>query len=80
MLNISEDQLKFTNRWMFLGKANNAPLATLPEKQLKLRNLLAAYNKEDIYNADEMGLFFEWNLIKHSQTLYSHTLYSYTSL
>ncbi|CAB4417211.1 unnamed protein product [Rhizophagus irregularis] len=58
MLNISEDQ--------FLGEASSAPLATLPEERLKLRNLLAAYNKEDIYNADKTGLFFR---IKPDQTL-----------
>ncbi|GET63130.1 tigger transposable element-derived protein 6-like [Rhizophagus irregularis DAOM 181602=DAOM 197198] len=51
MLNISEDQ--------FLGEASSAPLTTLPEEQLKLRNLLAAYNEKDIYNADEMELFFK---------------------
>ncbi|CAB4436503.1 unnamed protein product [Rhizophagus irregularis] len=71
MLNISEDQLKFTNGWVyrfkkrnglqkirFSGEASSTPLATLPEERLKLRNLLAAYNEEDIYNADETGLFF----------------------
>ncbi|CAB5296361.1 unnamed protein product [Rhizophagus irregularis] len=57
MLNISEDQLKFTNG--FLGEASSAPLTTLPEEQLKLRNLLAAYNEKDIYNTDEMELFFK---------------------
>lgn len=71
MLNISEEQLKFTNGWVyrfkkrnglqkikFSGEANSAPLATLSEERLKLRNLLAAYDEEDIYNADETGLFF----------------------
>ncbi|CAB4473732.1 unnamed protein product [Rhizophagus irregularis] len=43
----------------FLGEASSAPLTTLPEKQLKLRNLLAAYNEKDIYNTDEMELFFK---------------------
>ncbi|CAB5358617.1 unnamed protein product [Rhizophagus irregularis] len=47
MLNI-EDQLK----------SNSAPLETLPEEHLRLRTLLAKYNEEDIYNADETGLFF----------------------
>lgn len=71
MLNINEEQLKFTNGWVyrfkkrnglqkikFSGEANSAPLATLPEERSKLRDLLAAYNEEDIYNADETGLFF----------------------
>ncbi|PKY36135.1 hypothetical protein RhiirB3_458110, partial [Rhizophagus irregularis] len=43
----------------FLGEASSAPLTTLPEEQLKLRNLLAAYNEKDIYNTDEMELFFK---------------------
>ncbi|CAB4401644.1 unnamed protein product [Rhizophagus irregularis] len=58
-LNI-EDQLKCAN-----GKTNSAPLETLSEERLRLHTLLAKYNKEDIYNADETGLFFEWNQIKH---------------
>ncbi|CAB4477464.1 unnamed protein product [Rhizophagus irregularis] len=70
MLNI-EDQLKCTNGWVyrfkvrnglqkvnFSGEANSAPLETLPEERLRLRTLLAKYNEEDIYNADETGLFF----------------------
>ncbi|CAB4441110.1 unnamed protein product [Rhizophagus irregularis] len=71
MLNI-EDQLKCTNGWVyrfkvrnglqkvnFSGEANSAPLETLPEERLHLRTLLAKYNEEDIYNADETGLFFQ---------------------
>lgn len=79
MLNIEEDQLKFTNGWVwrfkqrnglqkvnFSGEANSAPLATLPEERVRLRALLAKYDKEDIYNADETGLFFR---MEPNQTL-----------
>ncbi|CAB5310037.1 unnamed protein product [Rhizophagus irregularis] len=48
------------------GEANSAPLETLPEKRLRLRTLLAKYNEEDIYNADETGLFFR---MEPNQTL-----------
>ncbi|CAG8754246.1 19486_t:CDS:2, partial [Rhizophagus irregularis] len=52
-------QEESVNEIRFLGEASSAPLTTLPEEQLKLRNLLAAYNEKDIYNADEMELFFK---------------------
>ncbi|CAB4436030.1 unnamed protein product [Rhizophagus irregularis] len=48
------------------GEANSAPLETLPEECLRLCTLLAKYNKENIYNANETGLFF---LIEPNQTL-----------
>ncbi|CAB4476170.1 unnamed protein product [Rhizophagus irregularis] len=48
------------------GEANSAPLETLPEERLRLRTLLAKYNEEDIYNADETGLFFQ---MEPNQTL-----------
>ncbi|CAB5298350.1 unnamed protein product [Rhizophagus irregularis] len=53
MLNIGENQIKFTNE-------------TLPEERVRLRALLAKYDKEDIYNADETGLFFR---MEPNQTL-----------
>ncbi|CAB4434000.1 unnamed protein product [Rhizophagus irregularis] len=34
------------------------------EERIRLRAFLAKYD-EDIYNADETCLFFEWNQIKH---------------
>jgi len=71
MLNIREDQIKFTNGWVwrfkkwnglqrvkFSGEANSAPIETLPEEHIHLHKLLAKYEREDIYNADETGLFF----------------------
>lgn len=77
-LNI-EDQLKCANGWVYRfklrnglqrinmsGEANSAPLETLPEERLRLHTLLAKYNEEDIYNADETGLFFR---MEPNQTL-----------
>jgi hypothetical protein len=71
MLNIGKNQIKFTNGWVyrfkkrnglqrikFSDEANSAPLKTLSEERVCLRTLLAKYSKEDIYNANETGLFF----------------------
>ncbi|CAJ0826200.1 6397_t:CDS:2 [Entrophospora sp. SA101] len=68
-LNI-ENQIKCANGWIYKfkkrnglhkikysGEANSAPLQILPEERSKLRFILSQYN-EDIYNADEMGIFF----------------------
>ena len=78
MLNIGENQMKFTNGWVyrfrrnglhrvkFSGEANSAPIETLPEERARLRALLAKYDKEDIYNADETGVFFR---MEPNQTL-----------
>ncbi|CAB4396599.1 unnamed protein product [Rhizophagus irregularis] len=79
MLNIGENQIKFTNGWVyrfkkwnglqrvkFSGEANSAPIETLSEERVRLRALLAKYDKEDIYNADETGLFFR---MEPNQTL-----------
>ena len=66
-----EDKIKCTNGWIYKfkqrnglrkvnysGEANSAPLATLSEERSRLQKLLANYNREDIYNANETGLFF----------------------
>jgi hypothetical protein len=79
-----ESQLKCANGWVyrfkqrnglqkvnFSGEANSAPLETLPEERTRLRSLLAKYNKEDIYNADETGLFFR---MEPNQTLSTGTI------
>ena len=79
MLNIGEDQIKFSNGWVwrfkkrnglkkikFSGEANSAPIEDLPRERARLRLLLSRYDKEDIYNADETGLFFR---IEPNQTL-----------
>ena len=78
LLNI-EDKIKCANGWVykfkqrnglhkvnFSGEANSAPLATLSEERSKLQRLLANYDKENIYNADETGLFFR---MEPNQTL-----------
>ncbi|GET56319.1 tigger transposable element-derived protein 5 [Rhizophagus irregularis DAOM 181602=DAOM 197198] len=59
MLNISENQLKFTNGWVYRFKKRNGL------QKIRFLEEATAYNEEDIYNANETGLFFEWNLIKH---------------
>ena len=74
-----ENQLKCANGWIyrfkkrnglhkvkFSGKANSAPIESLSEERLRLRALLAKYNEDDIYNADETGLFFQ---MEPNQTL-----------
>ena len=79
-----ESQLKCANGWVyrfkqrnglqkvnFSGEANSAPLETLPEERTRLRSLSAKYNKEDIYNADETGLFFR---MEPNQTLSTGTI------
>ena len=84
MLNINEDQLKFTNGWVwrfkqrnglkkvhFSGEANSAPIETLPEECVRLHSLLAKYDKENIYNVDETGLFFR---MEPNQTLSTSTI------
>ncbi|CAG8721892.1 32058_t:CDS:2 [Gigaspora margarita] len=53
LLGISEDELKFSN-----GEAASALLESLPNERIKLQNLLSQYELEDIYNADETGLFY----------------------
>jgi Tc5 transposase DNA-binding domain len=79
MLNIGEDKIKFSNGWVwrfkernglkrvkFSGEANSAPIESLPEERVRLCSILARYDKEDIYNADETGLFFR---MEPNQTL-----------
>ncbi|CAB5373885.1 unnamed protein product [Rhizophagus irregularis] len=74
-----DDKLKCANGWVYRfkkrngihkiklsGEANSAPIESLPEERARLRALLAKYDKEDIYNADETGLFFR---IEPNQTL-----------
>ncbi|CAG8652969.1 6041_t:CDS:1, partial [Ambispora gerdemannii] len=41
------------------GEAASAPLENLPEEQKKSQELLSNYNPENIYNADETGLFYQ---------------------
>ncbi|CAG8438760.1 17478_t:CDS:2 [Cetraspora pellucida] len=70
-LGISEDDLKFSNGWVanfkkrnslhryrFSGEVASAPLESLSDERIKLRQLLSQYEPENIYNADETGLFY----------------------
>ena len=57
---------KWTQKIKYSGEANSAPIESLPEERARLRTILAKYDKENIYNADETGLFFR---MKHNQTL-----------
>ncbi|CAG8810516.1 6386_t:CDS:2, partial [Gigaspora margarita] len=45
-------------RYKLHGEAASAPLESLPNERIKLQNLLSQYELEDIYNADETGLFY----------------------
>ena len=71
-LAIPEESLTFSNGWItrfkrrnglrkitMHGEAASAPLENLPAERMKLQELLSRYNPEDIYNADEMGLFYQ---------------------
>jgi hypothetical protein len=40
------------------GEAESAPLHLLPQFREELRNVLAQYEPQDIFNADECGLFY----------------------
>jgi len=70
-LAIPEESLTFSNGWItrfkrrnglrkitMHGEAASAPLENLPAERMKLQELLSRYNPEDIYNADETGLFY----------------------
>ena len=48
------------------GEAGSVPLANLEEERLKLQKVLAEYDLEHIYNADETGLFYR---MEPNQTL-----------
>ncbi|GBC28751.2 tigger transposable element-derived protein 6-like [Rhizophagus irregularis DAOM 181602=DAOM 197198] len=74
-----DDKLKCANGWVYRfkkrngihkiklsGEANSAPIESLPEERARSRALLAKYDKEDIYNADETCLFFR---MEPNQTL-----------
>jgi len=48
------------------GEANSASLTDLADERLKLQRILASYDPENIYNADETGLFYR---MEPNQTL-----------
>ncbi|CAG8697644.1 2628_t:CDS:2 [Gigaspora rosea] len=70
-LNVSADEIKFSNGWIanfkkrnslrrykLHGEALSGPLESLPGERIKLQELLSQYESDDIYNADETGLFY----------------------
>ena len=70
-LGIPDDNVKFSNGWItnfkkrnslrqyqLHGEASSAPLDSLSGERIKLQELLSQYQPEDIYNADETGLFY----------------------
>jgi hypothetical protein len=85
-LNI-KNQVKCENEWIykfkirnrlkkvnFFGEANSASLETLSQEKIKLQALLNKYDKENIYNADEIGLFFR---MEPNQTLSTSAIAEY---
>ena len=75
--NIPPESISFSNGWIekfkkrnnirsyrLHGEANSAPLKTLSEERKKLQTILQDYTLDNIFNADETGLFFVWHLIK----------------
>ena len=79
--NISHENISFSNGWIqkfkrcnnihkyhLHGKANSASLETLSEERNKLWEILKNYPLENIFNINEMGLFFHMTL---NQTLAS---------
>ncbi|CAG8600923.1 1672_t:CDS:2, partial [Scutellospora calospora] len=70
-LNLGDDALKFSNGWIHKfkrrnnlrnfrlhGESNSAPLSLLPEYKKKLHDLIENYTLDNVFNADETGLFF----------------------
>jgi Tc5 transposase DNA-binding domain/DDE superfamily endonuclease/CENP-B N-terminal DNA-binding domain len=71
LLNISENDFKASNGWLdkfkkrhdmrrfkIQGESESAPIELLPGHRKELVELLRQYRPEDVYNADETGLFF----------------------
>jgi hypothetical protein len=71
LFGLGKDALQWSNGWVgkfkvrngikafrLHGEANSGPIENLPEERRKLRELLSEYRTEDIYNADETGLFY----------------------
>jgi Tc5 transposase DNA-binding domain len=69
--NIRCEDISFSNGWIekfkrrnnirsyrLHGEANSAPLETLAEERKKLQTILQDYTLDNIFNADETGLFF----------------------
>ena len=71
-MNITENTLEFSNRWLgrfktrnhlnkqkIHGEINNAPLSILPEKRAELQELISNFDLNDMFNYDETGLFYQ---------------------
>ncbi|CAG8692530.1 8355_t:CDS:2 [Gigaspora rosea] len=78
-LDIKEEDLSFSSSWITKfkkrnqlcritthGESENAPLESLPGFRLQLQEVTSRYHPDDIYNADETGLFVACFLTKHS--------------
>src|SRR2546423_6250561 len=72
LLNVSEDDFKASNDWLdnfkkchaiwqfrIHGESESVSIENLPEQRQQLVKLLSQYRPEDVYNADETGLFFQ---------------------
>ena len=80
LLEIPKEELSFSNGWIFRfksrknlrsyrlhGEANSVPIQTLQSERQKLQEILSRYDHDNIYNADETGLFFR--MIKRLQNV-----------
>ncbi|CAG8751987.1 2687_t:CDS:1, partial [Dentiscutata heterogama] len=81
VINISVEDMKFSNRWLSGFKqrnnlkvhkiheeANTASIELLPDMRNELRTLIARYRPENVFNANETGLFYR---MESNQTLSS---------
>ena len=70
-IGVTSEELKFSDGWLqgfktrfglyssvMHGEAASAPLASLNEERVALKRILSNYDPEDIFNADETGLFY----------------------
>ena len=70
-LNIMEDIIGFSNRWLgsfkfwnnlskqqIYGEANSISLSILPELWVKLQKLIFKYDSSDVFNCNKTGLFY----------------------
>ncbi|GBB99166.1 hypothetical protein RclHR1_34380001, partial [Rhizophagus clarus] len=63
---LQQKGLEFAKIFNVENKLKSAPVESLLKEHARLHTLLAKYDKEDIYNADETGLFFK---MEPNQTL-----------
>ena len=70
-IGVIPEELKFSDRWLqgfksrfglhsivMHGEAASAPLASLDRERVALKRILSNYDPEDIFNADETGLYY----------------------